>query len=295
VTYDAYLGDTGSIRPGNAVKVSGVKVGQVSSIRLTGDRVKVTFTADRRIRVGAQSLVSTKTDTILGQRFRGDYQNVFAAFDSTLRYRRWPEWIGSGPRRDGMGAPNDLVLGPDGRLCVTDTRSGIDPAKPGDGRPGWVWAVDTANRAKELMIDDGPVFVNGLAFTLDGQRLMVTATPAAQLWSFNKGPTGSRGFDTAHVVHTFDNGWPDDVAVNPRGDVWVGAHGNRSARRHHSDRPTSRHIGSSGGFPADQSVSELRSPRRAVCHRRSPAVGAGILLGDDGDPVLGPDRSRTRS
>ena len=67
-TYEAYFTDAGGISPGNEVNVSGLKVGQVSSVALAGDVAKVTFTVDRKIKVGDQSLVSIKTDTILGEK-----------------------------------------------------------------------------------------------------------------------------------------------------------------------------------------------------------------------------------
>jgi gluconolactonase len=196
---------------------------------------------------------------------------------------------------DGMGAPNDLVLGPDGRLWVTDTRSGIDPANPGDGRPGWVWAVDTANGAKELMIDNGPVFVNGLAFTLDGQRFMVTATLAAQLWSFHNGPTGCRGFDTAQLIHAFDDGWPDGMAVSPRGDVWVAL---TAADRLDVITATGRRVATlpfpAGSLPTNLCLNCDRPDELFVtaAHRQSLLR---IRLCDDGDPVLAPDRTPTHS
>lgn len=69
--YTAYFTDAGGIVPGNDVYVSGIKVGQVKSVELAGDSAKVTFTMDRHIAVGNQSLASIKTDTILGQRAIG--------------------------------------------------------------------------------------------------------------------------------------------------------------------------------------------------------------------------------
>jgi phospholipid/cholesterol/gamma-HCH transport system substrate-binding protein len=66
--YQAYFTDAGGITPGNDVSVSGIKVGKVSSIELAGDSAKVDFTVDRNIRIGDQSLVSIKTDTVLGQK-----------------------------------------------------------------------------------------------------------------------------------------------------------------------------------------------------------------------------------
>lgn len=67
-TYEAYFTDAGGISPGNDVNVSGIRVGHVNSVALAGDAAKVTFSVDRKIRVGDQSLVSIKTDTILGQK-----------------------------------------------------------------------------------------------------------------------------------------------------------------------------------------------------------------------------------
>jgi phospholipid/cholesterol/gamma-HCH transport system substrate-binding protein len=66
--YEAYFTDAGGITPGNDVNVSGIKVGKVSSVELAGESAKVNFTVDRNVRVGDQTLVSIKTDTVLGQK-----------------------------------------------------------------------------------------------------------------------------------------------------------------------------------------------------------------------------------
>lgn len=66
--YEAYFSDAGGITPGNDVAVSGIKVGKVTSVSLAGDQAKVDFTVDRNIRVGNQTLVAIKTDTVLGQK-----------------------------------------------------------------------------------------------------------------------------------------------------------------------------------------------------------------------------------
>lgn len=67
-TYDAYFTDAAGIRPGNSVLVSGFKVGKVSDVSLAGDTAKVSFTVDRRVVIGDQSLAAIRTDTILGER-----------------------------------------------------------------------------------------------------------------------------------------------------------------------------------------------------------------------------------
>ena len=121
----------------------------------------------------------------------------------------------------GMDAPNDLVIGPDGRLWVTDTRAEIDFFNPDADKPGWVWAVDTVTGANELMLDSGPVFINGLGFSPDSARLMVTTTSGAQLWSYQLLPACTPDNDSAEVVCTFDGGWPDGMVVCPDGTIWV--------------------------------------------------------------------------
>ncbi|MGZ8801349.1 MAG: MCE family protein [Mycobacterium sp.] len=67
-SYEAFFTDAAGISPGDDVNVSGIKVGSVGDVALAGDSAKVTFTVDRKVRVGDQSMVSIKTDTVLGQK-----------------------------------------------------------------------------------------------------------------------------------------------------------------------------------------------------------------------------------
>jgi len=120
---------------------------------------------------------------------------------------------------EGLGAPNDLMFGPDGRLWITDTRGGFDIDTPGAGLPGHVYATDVGSGDTQRVVDDGPVFVNGLAFDRDGSRLLVTATLSSQLLSYAVSPASACG--PPDVVHTFVNGWPDGMAASARGDYWV--------------------------------------------------------------------------
>lgn len=117
---------------------------------------------------------------------------------------------------EGLGAPNDLVFGPDGRLWITDTHSEFDISTPGAGLPGHVYAVDVATGDTELVVADGPVFVNGLGFDADSSKLLVTATLSSELLSYNVDASG-----TPEVVHTFSDGRPDGMAVSSHGDYWV--------------------------------------------------------------------------
>jgi phospholipid/cholesterol/gamma-HCH transport system substrate-binding protein len=67
-TFDAYFSDAAGITPGNSVYVSGIKVGKVSAVSLAGDSAKISFSVDRHVTVGDQSLAAIRTDTILGER-----------------------------------------------------------------------------------------------------------------------------------------------------------------------------------------------------------------------------------
>ncbi|HYY01463.1 MAG TPA: SMP-30/gluconolactonase/LRE family protein, partial [Mycobacterium sp.] len=117
---------------------------------------------------------------------------------------------------EGLGAPNDLMFGPDGRLWITDTRGEFDIGTPDAGLPGHVYTTDVDSGETRQIVDDGPVFINGLGFTRDGSRLLVTATLSSQLLSYDVGSYGS-----PELVHTFTDGWPDGMTVSARGDYWV--------------------------------------------------------------------------
>jgi gluconolactonase len=120
---------------------------------------------------------------------------------------------------EGLGVPNDLTFGPDGRLWITDTRAQFDVSTPDAGLPGHVYATDVDSGDTRLVIDDGPVFINGLGFDRDGSRLLVTATLSSQLLSYVISPHGAVG--APELVHTFDDGWPDGMTVSAHGDYWV--------------------------------------------------------------------------
>jgi gluconolactonase len=92
---------------------------------------------------------------------------------------------------------------------------------PGDGLPGHVWAVDVDTGDAEVMVESGPVFVNGLGFTRDGRTLLVTATLAAELSAYEVAPADAASWRAPRLMHTFDNGWPDGMAISALGEAWV--------------------------------------------------------------------------
>ncbi|CAM3329177.1 MCE family protein [Mycobacterium frederiksbergense] len=70
-SYEAFFADASGISPGNDVNISGITVGSVTGVGLAGDAARVTFTVNRKHRLGDQTLVSIRTDTVLGARSLG--------------------------------------------------------------------------------------------------------------------------------------------------------------------------------------------------------------------------------
>ena len=78
-SYSAYFAEAGGLTSGAAVQVSGMRVGQVSSVSLDGPRVLVEFNVDKNISLGERTEAAIKTKTLLGAKIvellpRGDGQ-----------------------------------------------------------------------------------------------------------------------------------------------------------------------------------------------------------------------------
>lgn len=73
----AYFAESGGIKTGSDVRVSGLEVGRVSGIRLEGTKVRVDFTVSKKVELGDRTEAAIKTETVLGSKFleltpRGD-------------------------------------------------------------------------------------------------------------------------------------------------------------------------------------------------------------------------------
>src|ERR1700742_1820353 len=66
-TYYAQFSDTGGINTGDKVRIAGVDVGRVQSMRIDGDRVVIGYSLGGT-QIGTQSRAAIRTDTILGRR-----------------------------------------------------------------------------------------------------------------------------------------------------------------------------------------------------------------------------------
>mgnify|MGYP001627316106 CR=1 FL=1 len=66
--HEAYFAEAGGLRPGNEVRVAGVKVGKVLDLDLERGKVKVTFRV-KGVRLGDATTAAVKVKTTLGQKY----------------------------------------------------------------------------------------------------------------------------------------------------------------------------------------------------------------------------------
>ncbi|CAN5324261.1 SMP-30/gluconolactonase/LRE family protein [soil metagenome] len=119
-------------------------------------------------------------------------------------------------------APNDLCFGPDGRLYFTDPRGDDDP-DPEDAstsRPGKLFSCER-DGSDLTMHWEGPVLMNGLAFTAEGDALLVIQTMTPQpIWRL---PFDlEKGLGEPEEFTRVVDGWPDGMAIDLDGQLWVG-------------------------------------------------------------------------
>lgn len=68
-TYSAAFSEAGGLKPGDEVRIAGVKVGKVETVDLDGDHVKVTFKVKGDPGLGADTGASIRIKTILGAKY----------------------------------------------------------------------------------------------------------------------------------------------------------------------------------------------------------------------------------
>ena len=66
--YTAQFSEAAGLKPGNEVRVAGVKVGEVTDVKLNRDKVDVSFTANNTW-IGNQTQASIQIKTVLGQKY----------------------------------------------------------------------------------------------------------------------------------------------------------------------------------------------------------------------------------
>lgn len=68
-SYVAYFDQSANLRPKEPVQVHGVRVGEVRSVELDGQRVKVNFSVSRDVHLGSATTADIKVMTLLGSHF----------------------------------------------------------------------------------------------------------------------------------------------------------------------------------------------------------------------------------
>ena len=72
-TYSAAFSEAGGLKPGDEVRIAGVKVGKVDGVDLDGDHVKVTFKVKGRPAFGTDTGAAIRVKTILGAKYLALY------------------------------------------------------------------------------------------------------------------------------------------------------------------------------------------------------------------------------
>jgi phospholipid/cholesterol/gamma-HCH transport system substrate-binding protein len=68
-SHSAALSEAGGLKPGDDVRIAGVKVGKVTSVDLEKAHVRVDFTVSRSTELGNRTSAAVRIKTILGQKF----------------------------------------------------------------------------------------------------------------------------------------------------------------------------------------------------------------------------------
>lgn len=131
---------------------------------------------------------------------------------------------------------NDIFADADGRVYAGTIRS--DPFKAGARTPGELWRIDAAGRATELYGDVG--LSNGIGFSPDGTRIYHSDSFARAIVLHDVAGDGE--VSNRRLFAELEDGFPDGLAVDAEGGVWVAAFGARCAQRFDRDGKAERKV-----------------------------------------------------
>jgi gluconolactonase len=138
-------------------------------------------------------------------------RSTLTAFPSI---QRWADKTVTAVVADGVDAPSDCVVGPDGRLWFTDPS---DHSLDGTPAPGRLlsWDAVTGNLQVQR---GGLLFPNGLAFDVTGERIYVAETAPGRVTRFR---LTAHGCEPDGWSVELPHGKPDGIALDVRGWLWV--------------------------------------------------------------------------
>lgn len=112
---------------------------------------------------------------------------------------------------------NDLTTNDKGSVYVGSLN--FDPLGSGKPVPGSLYRVDSPNRVTKLW--DGIEVTNGLGLSPDRKLLYHCDSTTAAVWVYDVSADG--GVKDRRVFAKMPDGWPDGMAVDAEGGVWVAA------------------------------------------------------------------------
>ncbi len=112
---------------------------------------------------------------------------------------------------------NDLTTNDAGSVYVGSLN--FDPLAAGKTVPGSLYRVDPPGRATKLW--DGIEVTNGLGLSPDRKLLYHSDSTTGAVWAYDV--TADGGVKDRRVFAKLPEGWPDGMAVDAEGGVWVAA------------------------------------------------------------------------
>ena len=178
------------------------------------------------------------------------------------------------------GAPNDLCIGPDGRLWLTDPRAPSDVSDPATALPGRLYSCQP-DGTDLILHHEGLSFINGLAFTADQDSLLLVETSRQRVLSY----PWRDGTEPQPLI-TLEAGYPDGIALDTDGNVWVGSTYDDSVRVYdQAGRFTARHETGKDSVPTNCCFG---GPGLSLLYVSASGAGALVSLptGSQGLPLL---------
>jgi sugar lactone lactonase YvrE len=135
-------------------------------------------------------------------------------FDETTGQSRdlFVEW--EGKRLNGL---NDLTTNDRGSVYTGSL--GFDPLSADKMIPGSLFRIDPPGKVTKLW--DGIQVTNGLGLSPDRKLLFHSDSPTGAVWAYDI--TADAGVKDRRIFAKLPEGWPDGMAVDVEGGLWVAA------------------------------------------------------------------------